>query len=309
MLLFWLGVVLPGANAATFTATYDRNPIPVGESAMLLLTFTGGSPNTVPGVQPTGGLTLGYSEQSQEISIVNGRTSRNLTFSYSVAASQPGDFTLPPIRAEVDGQVLTAQPPALKVLPRGAPSPEEDRIRGMAFLKMLQPKKQVYVGELFPVEMQLDVQNGKDVQMPQLRSEGFTFSKTAQPTQSRVQIQGAIYNLVVFRMSALAAKAGNLILGPATCDLNLLIAPTRHDPFDLFGARYQLKHTTLTSELHPIQVLPLPQDSVPDDFTGAVGNFTSLTVNAAPTDVAVGDPITIKIQIAGQGGLDSLALP
>lgn len=309
LFLFWLGLVLPCLAAPTFTATFDRRTIGVGESATLQLTFSGGVPRNVPTIQPISGLTVGYSGQSEQINIINGRTSRTLTFSFVVAASQSGDFTLPPIRAEVAGQIVTAQPPPLKVLPRGAPTPQENQMREMAFLKLLQPKKEVYVGELFPVEIQLFVQNAQDVQMPQLRSEGFTFGKAAQPAQSRVQMNNTIYNLVVFRMSALAAKTGNLVLGPAECDLTLRLPSSRRDPFDFFGGRYELRRTTLTSELHPVQILPLPQDNVPEDFTGAVGNFTSLTVNASPTNVAVGDPITIRIQITGQGGLDSLALP
>jgi hypothetical protein len=55
-------------------------------------------------------------------------------------------------------------------------------------------------------------------------------------------------------------------------------------------------------------VLPLPKENVPANFNGAVGNF-SMTVTAGPTNVAAGDPITVKVQITGRGTLDSLALP
>jgi len=57
-----------------------------------------------------------------------------------------------------------------------------------------------------------------------------------------------------------------------------------------------------------VRVLPLPTEGVPGNFNGAVGNYT-MTVSAGPTNVAVGDPITVKVQIAGRGALDSLALP
>jgi hypothetical protein len=55
-------------------------------------------------------------------------------------------------------------------------------------------------------------------------------------------------------------------------------------------------------------VLPLPKENVPANFNGAVGNF-SMTVTAGPTNVAAGDPVTVKVQITGRGTLDSLALP
>jgi hypothetical protein len=54
--------------------------------------------------------------------------------------------------------------------------------------------------------------------------------------------------------------------------------------------------------------LPLPSDHIPPDFNGAVGNYT-MTVTAGPTNVATGDPITVRVQISGRGALDALTLP
>ena len=34
-----------------------------------------------------------------------------------------------------------------------------------------------------------------------------------------------------------------------------------------------------------------------------------MTVTAGPTNVAVGDPITVRVQISGHGALDALTLP
>jgi len=84
----------------------------------------------------------------------------------------------------------------------------------------------------------------------------------------------------------------------------------RRDPLDPFGMfqQYEEKRIALTAEPETLNALALPRDKVPSDFNGAVGNY-SLTVTAGPTNVAMGDPITVKIQISGRGGLDSLTLP
>src|SRR5262249_51551887 len=47
----------------------------------------------------------------------------------------------------------------------------------------------------------------------------------------------------------------------------------------------------------------------PASFSGAVGNFTLSQYQAGPTNVGVGDPITLKIRIAGQGSWDSVTIP
>jgi hypothetical protein len=63
----------------------------------------------------------------------------------------------------------------------------------------------------------------------------------------------------------------------------------------------------LTAEPQVIRILPIPPSKAPD-FTGGIGQF-SLQVTATPTNVASGDPVTLKIQIAGKGALESLNLP
>src|SRR5262249_29320254 len=47
---------------------------------------------------------------------------------------------------------------------------------------------------------------------------------------------------------------------------------------------------------------------VPDGFNGAVGQF-SLQVTASPTEVTVGDPITVRTIITGRGLIETLTLP
>src|SRR5262249_46168073 len=68
------------------------------------------------------------------------------------------------------------------------------------------------------------------------------------------------------------------------------------------------KAVPLATDPETLQSLSLPKENVPGSFNGAVGTF-SMNFNAGPTNVAVGDPITAKVQISGRGGLDTLALP
>jgi hypothetical protein len=65
---------------------------------------------------------------------------------------------------------------------------------------------------------------------------------------------------------------------------------------------------TLNSDPVVIQVLPLPTNNVPPDFNGAVGRYT-FTARVSTNTVTAGDPITLTLQIAGQGPIESLNLP
>src|SRR2546423_2706894 len=151
--------------------------------------------------------------------------------------------------------------------------------------------------------------------MPQLQAEGFSLGPAPRPSQSRTQIGNAVYNLLIFKSSATAAKTGNLSLGLADYNLTLLIPNSnqrRRDQFDpfagFFGPSMQQRPIILRCEPQMMRVLPLPTQNIPPTFHGAVGAF-SMAVSAGPTNLAVGDPITLKVQIQGQGQLDAVSLP
>ena len=87
------------------------------------------------------------------------------------------------------------------------------------------------------MEIHLYFKSIQDVQAPQLNAEGFSIGATAKPTQTATRVGNDNFNLAVFRMSATAAKAGSLTLGPAECGLSVRMPsnnPRRRDPFDSF---------------------------------------------------------------------------
>jgi len=64
----------------------------------------------------------------------------------------------------------------------------------------------------------------------------------------------------------------------------------------------------LLSDPVVIRVQPLPAEGAPESFSGAIGTF-QMKVTAGPTNPAVGDPITVKVEISGRGALDRVTLP
>jgi len=215
-----------------------------------------------------------------------------------------------------DGRALASQPLPLKIVPGtgGSGGDGSQSLSNLAFVRLVVPKTEVYVGEPFQVEIHLYWQAAEDIRMPQLRAEGFSLGQMPQPARTRTQVGNAIYDLAVFRMTATAARSGTLNLGPVEESLKVLVPvnPQRQsrDPLDLFfgRARYQQYQTTLTSAVVPMRVLPLPSQGVPESFSGALGSY-QLSVNAGPTNLAVGDPITVRVQISGRGPLDALTFP
>jgi hypothetical protein len=311
--------------AASFTATLDRDTVTAGETATLTLKFEGGEPKSIPTPPPLPNLQIAGEGSSRNISIVNGQVSASVVQNFALTPTQPGEFIIPALKAEVGGQVLTTQPLKLTAVKPG-PAAADGAGDKLAFFKLFVPKKEVYVGEILAVEFQVYVREGianaehilqsfDQYSGCPLKTEGVSIIKTAHAQRRRMRAGNAIYGVATLVSSLSPVKTGPLSV--ASMDVNLTLQlplpnQRRRDPFDPFGMFQQMqveeRRVALAAEPEALTVLPLPKENIPPDFNGAVGSF-SMTMSAGPTNVAAGDPVTVKIQISGRGAFDSLALP
>ncbi|HSU55419.1 MAG TPA: BatD family protein [Candidatus Dormibacteraeota bacterium] len=301
------------SRAATFAASLDRDTITLGESATLSLVFSGGKPNQTPQLPGILNLQLAYAGESSQFRFDNGQTSSSVTHSYTVTPRQTGDYTIPALTFMVGSEKLSSSPLHLKVLQPGSPPPQAVASGNqLAFLKLVVPKKEMFVGETTVIQLQLYVNsrvpNANNFQITSFPADGFVVGKMVEGQHSNQQVGNAMYTVVPLQFPIHAVKPGQHTLGPVAASIVL----GRSDPFfeqfgfrDAFGPSRQL---SLGTDPETIQTVPLPKDNVPRDFNGAIGSFT-MNVSAGPTNVTAGDPITVKVQISGRGTLDSLTMP
>ncbi len=303
------------ASAASFTASLDRDTITFGEQATLSLKFEGVQPEDAPGMPGIAGLQFQYVGPSSSFSFINGQTSSSITFNYIVTAQHDGEFTIPAMRANVNGQRLASAPLKLTVAKAGAPPPDAVNAGNeVAFMKFVFPKPKIYVGEPAVGRLELyfrdDVQNFGNFQLTGSATEGFSAGKTAelQSQRRRVQVGNRVFTVIPLAIPLTAVRSGPLTLGPFTASA-VVVLPSRDqgNPFFMFNQGEQKQVTLATDPVH-VESLPLPEQNKPANFTGAVGSFT-MTATAGPTTLTVGDPITVRVQISGRGAFDALTLP
>jgi len=188
-------------------------------------------------------------------------------------------------------------------------------------MRLSLPDDQVYPGEVVMADLDIylrdDVRNFANFQFTATPADGFTMGKMHQLRQRREQIGNRVYTVVPVSLALTTTRTGTLNLGPLMANTTLLVASPNepNDPFlqqfrqfgfGNFGEEQQ--QVSLATESVSVESLPLPTNNVPPGFNGAIGEYT-MTVTAGPTNVAVGDPITVRIQISGRGDLGSLTLP
>ena len=301
------------AGAANFTASLDRDSITLGESATLSLTFEGGQPQSVP-TPNVPGLQISNTGNSTSFSFVNGQMSSVVTVTFSVTPQQTGTFVIPAMAADIGGQHIQTQPLKLTVTKPGAPSGSQINSGSqIAFMRLTLPDKKVYPGEMIAAQLQIffrdDVQNYQGFQFTAMPADGFTVGKMAQGGTERARVGDHTYTVIPVSVALTAVKTGTLSVGPFSANVLIVVAQNNGEwgPFGgFFGG--QQRQVTLATEPVTATSLPLPTTNVPTNFNGAVGDY-SMAVTAGPTNVAVGDPVTLRVQISGHGSLDSIALP
>ena len=80
------------------------------------------------------------------------------------------------------------------------------------------------------------------------------------------------------------------------------------DFFNNFFNTTREETVKLTSSRQKMRVLPLPKAGRPENFSGAVGRF-KLWASASLKSCMVGDPITLKMTVKGDGNFDRVSSP
>lgn len=312
----WLGlfVSLGTAFAATFTAALEADTITLGESIQLGLTFKGAQPDGPPAPPGVANLQITYNGQASQFEIVNGKSTSSVTYNFAVTPRQAGDYIIPAMSINAGGQQLTSQPLRLKVLKPGAPPPGAVASdTEPAFLKLVLPKTNVYLGEIITGELQFYFRQGVQLadqpRITGLPAEGLSFGKITPGTQRQVQIGNSVFTIIPASVPLTAIKTGPLSVGPITASVVIQL-PTANRQRDIFGFfnRGEQRQLALATDTIAVQSLPLPTENAPANFSGAVGQYR-MSVNVGPTNIATGDPITVRVQITGRGALDALTLP
>ena len=305
-LLFILSLTLPAAlPAATLTAQLKPTTVNLGNSATLTLRCEGSAPATVNPIYTSSNLALTFLSGGAETRIINGIRATTEVFTYKVTPKIAGRFAVPAFRAMVNGKNIKSDSLTLTVLAEDGDNTPNNLSKGPPTAKLLVKTtvKEVYVGEVFSVSMELLALGLRQnhLPVPQLLTPGIRFTRIRpeyQQTRSRAY-GGGLYNVYLFQTGAVAMKPGRMNL-TFEVDVNV-----KEFTKDLFGEERQLH---LTSDPIALDVLPLPKKGQPKNFTGAVGKF-KLTAEANPQSVQTGDPVELTIRLSGRGSIEDTPAP
>lgn len=292
------------AQQMAYDAVLEKSIVPKGEAVILNVRYKNCQPETPPELPQIDGLQIEYAGEGEQSSYHfgggQGISTRLITHRFIVKSEREGDFEIPPIESIIMGKSYKTNPLRLKVS-KGVDYSQ------YAFVKLRHSKPSVYVGEVFPLFVDVFDKGDRMDQcdFPSIPAEGFIINNIRSPAQSRMS-RGNTSQLS-FGYLVRAIKTGELEIGPANVKVSLRFQNrSRRGLFGLFDNSIR-REVILNSEPLSIKVKPLPDDK-PEGFDAAVGNFR-MRFSASPTELSVGDPITLTLKISGRGALETLKMP
>jgi hypothetical protein len=308
----------------------------------LEIKVNGANSANVPETISIDGLEIHQTGQSRQFEMHNFDVTSSVTYNYTILPLKAGHFKIPPQTVRVGSDSLRTPELEFNVAQgsSGSASSAGSAQRGqstvgnkIAFAELVVAKKDAYVGEMVPAVIRLGFDpraHGRLEEGPELSGQGFTTQKLQQPGENLETIGGRTYQVYSFKTAIAAARPGKFEIGPVTAKAAVVLprrpsAPrtTRpRSPFDLFnlddpfsdpffsdpfGSMGERTELPIRSETVTLNVKPLPANA-PPNFSGAIGNFT-MTADAKPKTVQVGDPITVTSTISGRGSFDRMNGP
>ncbi len=233
--------------------------ISAGRAAVLTVTISGSRAGS-PSIEADDGLRIIPSGQSSQYQSINGRVSSTVTYMYRVSSRTPGDYSIGPVTAMVDGKMESSRPLTLTVaqstattrtgtaratartaparnVASGQPSSSAgtaDRLSGaeadqVAFLRLIPQKNKAYVGELLPVTIKAYFRNGLGASLdslPALSHTAFTWDALgSEPQQTTEAIGGHYFSVLTWDTSMSAVKEGEYPVS-VELDATLLLPDT-----------------------------------------------------------------------------------
>jgi hypothetical protein len=345
MLLMWGFFSTAAAESLSAGIAVSSTDVFVGEPFTLQIQVAGSDSPKKPDLSGIDGFNVVYQGGSQNssssITIVNGQVTKNIkkgyVFSYQLTPLREGRLSIPTITVHSGGDMSLTRPVSIQ-----AKKPmETDDFK----LRLGLSKARCYVGE--PVTLTVtwylssDVQNA-DFTVPVLsQTDLFYIADPNINTNSGKQyyriplgageviaekgtgtLNNKTFSTLSFEKKLIPNKSGLIRIDPATVSCQALVgyrnqkSPFKDDLFSSFfgndgfgrGRRGVYKKIVVPSNSLTLDVADLPAAGRPSEFYGLVGEY-HIDAAASPTDVNVGDPITLTLAISGSDYLEPMELP
>lgn len=252
-------------------------------------------------------------------------TTMSLTWSVAVRAERIGDYMIPAITLEVDGQQILTQEMQLRVV-------RDLKGENLGFFEVRRPPNRIYEGQPYDLDLtfgwdtDLEV-TGMGLYMPWWKNQRGVLGMELRPSPSaglrrvaievnrgdrvhvaelpKVKRDKRVFDRWQLRLRYTATRPGTLEFGTSYFEFQ---RPEANAPRRSVFQSVKLERFYVPLAAFTVEVLPIPEKGRPFEWTGAVGTLEAeREVNRR--DVDVGDSIKLRVVWRGLANLEFFDAP
>ncbi len=262
---------------------------------------------------------VGGPNQSVSYAYVNGKRNFSKTYSYFLSPQTRGKVTIGQATIDVGGETYKSLPITVEItaaveVPKDGNNADYVASANVHLVAEIS-KENPFLNEAITVVYKLYVSNDVSItsQWREIDTPKYAdFWSQNIDNQNNFKIQNGKYNgqdyrYVVLRTTVLyPQKTGKLEIEPLTLDVPIDVQGNKRD---IFGRRVMERvNKTISAGSRTINVKPLPLEGKPDNFTGAVGDFT-FDLTSTKTTLNANESFELNMKVAGKGNLKLFDLP
>ena len=315
-----LALLLPAsarAKGVRVRAEAEPKRVYRGETIQFRILIEGADPDEDPDLAGWTDFTVSgpnrSDQSSHSIQIINGRITKDvqkrIAFTYQLSPKRNGRIRIPPASVKVGGKVYRTRPIGIEV----AEPQEGEDIK----IRIELSKDRCYAGEPLVLTLTwyfaVNIQGGQ-IQCPFFdEDEDFRFDDLEvdatgkkvyeapvgpfglKGVLGRGELDGRPFTTLTFKKVVIPRRPGSFAIEPAV--LICEVESGRRRDWMGFMEKGTEKQVVPSNTL-ALEALPLPAEGRPAGFAGLVGEYRVETT-AIPTEVNVGDPIILNMEISG----------
>jgi len=294
-----------------FEVSVSQNKVGLHETFEISFTLDGSGKNFSPPPFSNFQILRGPSKSSST-SIVNGSMSQELTYTYVLKPKKVGVFTILPASIKSKGKTIGTKPITVQVQKQSAPkkpnTPYNIASRKV-HLNVTANKSTCYVGE--PIVLTYTLYFNLNVGSLSPNSMKYTnfWANELEVNSETVKrvYNGQSYNSAIIKQVALTPQeSGSQSIDPLSINLVVSVPTGRRDFFNMMTSQ-NIDYTVVANDLR-INVLDLPKDGRPTNFSGAIGDF-NLSVSLDKDSININESATFSVKIKGKGNLNLINSP
>ena len=313
------------AKEVKVVISVDKNKVEIGSHIRLTVGVEGAFDTDIPKLSMPESFSLMFGPSvSTQTTIINNVVKVFRGFMYGFSPREKGRFEIGPVTLDYKGRTYTSNSISIDVVARtpfesiidekSDTSGQRVDINKMVFVELKTDKQEAYIYEEIIQSFKLYFQKGlpiDDLDYVAASTKNFLAEKLGEERRYEEVRDGILYNVIELRTALFPLVSGIIKIPSASFKCNIIIRQQRNrgSLFDEFmgggGRRYPVERST---EPVKMTIKPLPVIGKPEGFTGAVGKYT-MDVLAKPTKLKIGDPITLTINIRGEGNIQTIGEP